>query len=97
MKLNEVDVDIVEQREVGVDRNIVLESVAPVFYEVRLEELVFLRVDRVAELSGIAHRDLFIPALFAGHVLALERIKSAHRNVEVRQREAHGRVLSCSG
>ena len=70
------DVDIVEQRKVAADWYIVLHAVFPVLDKIGVHELVFLGVDRVAELSGIAHRDLLIPFLVAHLMLAAEGIEA---------------------
>ena len=85
-------VDIVEQGEVAADWNRVIPSVAPVLYQVRLEELVFFGVDTVGYLSGVRHRNLLIPTFIASCVLALEGIESRERDIEVGQRYRQCRV-----
>ena len=67
-------------------------TVAPVLYQVRLEESVLLGVDAVGYLSGVRHGNLLIPAFVAHNVLALERIESRERDVEVGQRYSQRRV-----
>ena len=87
-----VDVNHIEEREVGVDRYVVLHTVAPVLYQVRLHEQVFLRGDAVAQTSGVAHGYLLIPALLACHALALEGVEAAYGDIEVGERDCHGGV-----
>ena len=87
-----VDVQIVEQREVAADGDVVLHTVAPVACQTGVHQLVFLGADRVAQLSGIAHRNLFIPALLARHLFSLEGVESADVDVQVGQCQGNGRV-----
>ena len=76
-----VDVEVVEQGEVGIDRNVVLETVSPVFDEVRLEQFVLFCLDRVGEAACVAYGNLLVPALVANDMLALERIEPADADI----------------
>ena len=70
------DVDVFEQLERSIDGNAVLHAVAPVFDEVRFEELVFLRGDGVGELTGVGERNLLIPSFFSNLFFASEGIEA---------------------
>ena len=83
------DVDVVEQREVGLNGDAVLPSVAPVAREVRFEDVVFLGGDGVAYLARVLDGDFLIPAFFSGGFLALEGIDAVEVDVEVGQGERH--------
>ena len=43
-------------------------AIAPVLYQVRLEESVLFGVDAVGYLSGVRHGNLLIPAFVAHNV-----------------------------
>ena len=69
-----------------------LHAVFPVLDKIGVHELVFLGVDRVAELSCIAHRDLLIPFLVAHLMFAAEGIEARDADVQVGQRHGDTRV-----
>ena len=62
-----------------------LPCISPVLDEITLHELVFLRIDRVADMSSITHRNLLIPFLITHHLLSAERIETGNGNIEVRK------------
>ena len=69
-----------------------LHTVAPVLGQIGRHELVFLGVDGVGDMSGIAHRNLLVPALLSGCVLATEGIEAADGDVHVGQRQCDGGI-----
>ena len=81
------DVDEVEELEGRADGDPVLGAAPPIFHEVRLEELVFLRRDAVGEGTGIAHGDLLVPSLVAHPLFPLEGEDLGHRHGEVGEGE----------
>ena len=87
-----VDIDILEQREVALDRYLVLHAVVPVLYQVRLKQLVLFRPYRVRDLSGVCQRYFLVPSFFASHVFSAEGIESADVNGEVWQGDIECRV-----
>ena len=64
-----------------------LDAVAPVLDEVRLEDLVFLRGDGVGHLSRVGHGDFLVPAFLAHLALAAEGIEAREGDAEVGQGE----------
>ena len=85
-----VDIDVFQHREVGIDGNVVLHAVAPILDEVGFEQQILLGVDRIAQMSRIAHGDFLIPSLLACHFLAFEGIETAYGNVQVGQLQTDG-------
>ena len=87
-----IDVEIVEKCEVGIDRNVVLETVSPVFDEIRLEQFVLFCLDRVGETARVAYGNLLVPSLIAHHMLALEGVETADADVQVGHCQGDRRV-----
>ena len=85
-----IDVEIVEKCEVGVDRNVVLETVFPVFDEVRLEQFILFCLDRVGEATCVAYGNLLVPALIAHHMLAFEGVEAADADIQVGHCQSDG-------
>ena len=85
-------VQVLEERERGADRYLVLPSVAPVLDERAVHQLVLLGVDAVGDVSGVAHRNLLVPLLVAHRLLSSERIEAGDGNVEVWQGHRNRRV-----
>ena len=61
------------------------EAVAPVTYEIRLEEAVLLGGDTIAELPRVADADLLIPTLCPDALFPLEGVDTVHTDGDVRQ------------
>ena len=76
-------IEILEKREGGTHRNVMLESVVP-FMQTLLQNQVVLRADGVRHTARILKGNLFIPAFFSCRLLALERIDTVQGNVQVR-------------
>ena len=75
------------------DRDRMLHAVLPVFDEVLSEKLVFFRMDRISEITGIGDGDFFVPAFLAYDMFAFEGINTAHRDTHVGQGDAQRRIL----
>ena len=69
-----------------------LHTVLPILGEAGLHQLVFLRIDGVAETTRILHGDFLIPTLIACSTLALEGIEARHVDVHVWQRQRNAGV-----
>ena len=74
-------VEIFEQRERSVDRNIVFRSVAPVLDIALFEDKVVFSIDAGREASTISHGYFLIPTFVAHRMLAFEWEYSRKRNV----------------
>ena len=71
-----------------VDRDRMLHAVLPVFDEVLSEKLVFFRMDRISEITGIGDGDFFVPAFLTYNMFAFEGINTAHRDAHIGQGDA---------
>ena len=67
-----------------------LHTVLPILGEARLHQLVFLRIDGVAETTRILHGDFLIPTFIARSTLSLEGIEARHVDVHVWQGQRNG-------
>ena len=68
------------------------EAVAPVTYEVGLEEAVLLGGDTIAELPRVADANLLIPTLCPDALFPLEGVDTVHTDGDVRQAHRDHRV-----
>ena len=72
----------IEQSEIGLNRNAMVEAVPPVFYQIRMQQLIFLGYDAVGYFTCITHGDLLIPALITHCLLPLKRIELRNRDAQ---------------
>ena len=57
-----------------------------------MQQLTFLGLDAVDNLTGVAHRDLLIPPCISHGLLPFERIELRHRYIQVGQGQIDGRI-----
>ena len=91
------DVDVIEEREGGINRYLMTHTIAPVLDKTALEEQILLGVDAVCECAGIAHAYLLVPTLLACHLLALEGIEAVELDSQVGQRNRKAAILYLLG
>ena len=84
-----VDIDILQQVERGLDRNLVVDTRAHPFEHFVRKEILLFGIYGVTKRTGVLQRDLLIPTLFANRIFTLEGVDTRHIQHNVRERKLY--------
>ena len=87
-----IDIEILEQVERGLHRNLVVDAVSHRFEHLLRKKIFLFHVHGITQRTGILQRYFLIPTLLAHRILALERVDARDTQHDIRERELDSRV-----
>ena len=87
-----IDIEILEQVERGLHRNLVVDAVSHRFEHLLRKQIFLFHVHGITQRTGILQRYFLIPTLLAHRILALERVDARDTQHDIRERELDSRV-----